>query len=295
MKLESPHGIYRIALPLHNGKHATMSGVVLDQVTSEFPQYTLNTGIWSDIKHEYKRNGGNPNDLPSLPESIGENVSFMIGIKNAKYFPEEQFRLPCGLTIYLSPFVSPDGSRGVVGGPHPEVTRINDYFHTQYSSAQASAKFSAYISNQLQIYRNGYQVNPDLLFLEPKCSKDYSQNLLMEVEDADDLVFTTLNDDNNCLNKSLYAACSACSGCSCTLVTRNRRIFEEVENAGSEISYRCVKCRECKNCRNGEKIELISTREEVEQVIIEKSVHVDLESNITEAVLPFTEDPIKKT
>ena len=43
MKLESPHGIYRIALPLHNGKYATMSGVVLDQVTSEFPQYTLNT------------------------------------------------------------------------------------------------------------------------------------------------------------------------------------------------------------------------------------------------------------
>ena len=287
MKIESPHGIYRIALPLHNGKHATMSGVVLDQVTSEFPEYTLNTDIWSDIKSEYKRQRGNPHELPRLPESVGGKVSFMVGIKNAKYFPEEQFRLPCGLTIYLSPFVSPDGSRGVVGGPHSEVTRINNYFHTQYSSAQATAKFSAYLSNQLQIFCNGYHVNPDLLFLEPKCPKDYSQSLLTEV-DVYDHIFNKTNDDDDCTNKTL------CPSTSTALVARNKRIFDEVENAGSEISYRCVGCRDCKNCRNGERIELISTKEEVEQAIIEKSVHVDLEANITEALLPFTEDPTKK-
>ena len=170
-------------MPLHNGKHDTLSGVVIDQVTSEFPKYKLNTEIFNDIKTEYRKHHGNPRDLPSLPDSVRGTVSFMIGIKNNKYFPEEQFRLPCGLTIYLSPFVSPDGSRGVVGGPHPEITRINNYFHTQYTSAQASAIFSAYLSNQLQIYRNGYQINPDLLFLEPKCSKEYSENLLTEIDE----------------------------------------------------------------------------------------------------------------
>ena len=108
-----------------------MSGVVLDQVTSEFPQYKLNTEIWTDIKAEFKKQKGNPYELPRLPATVGGKVSFMIGIKNSKYFPEEQFRLPCGLTIYLSPFVSPDGSRGVVGGPHSEITRINNYFYTQ--------------------------------------------------------------------------------------------------------------------------------------------------------------------
>ena len=261
-----------------------MSGVVLDQVTSEFPQYKLNTEIWTDIKTEYKKQRGNPYELPRLPATVGGKVSFMIGIKNSKYFPEEQFRLPCGLTIYLSPFVSPDGSRGVVGGPHSEITRINNYFHTQYSSAQSTAKFSAYLSNQLQIFRNGYQINPDILFLEPKCPKDYPLNLLTEFNDTS---------DEECMDKTLCPMTSESVEAS-ALVTRNKRIFDEVESAGSEISYRCVKCRDCKNCKNGEKIELISTREEVEQAIIEKSVHVDLKSNITEIVLPFTEDPVRK-
>ena len=158
----------------------------------------------------------------------------MIGIKNNKYFPEEQFRLPCGLTIYLSPFVSCDGSRGVVGGPHPEITRINNYFHTQYTSAQASAIFSAYLSNQLQIYRNGYQINPDLLFLEPKCSKEYSENLLTEIDEFKGIVSES-SEEMNCISKSFQTVCAGCAEISLALITRNKRIFEEVENAGSEI------------------------------------------------------------
>ena len=96
------------------------------------------------------------------------------------------------------------------------------------------------------------------------------------------------SEETNCISKTFHTACAGCTEDSLALITRNKRIFEEVENAGSEISYRCVKCRECKECRKGEKIELISTKEEVEQTLIEKSVHVDLNSNITEAVLPFT-------
>ena len=102
------------------------------------------------------------------------------------------------------------------------------------------------------------------------------------------------SEEMNCISKSFQTVCEGCTEDSLALITRNKRIFEEVENAGSEISYRCVKCRECKECRKGEKIELISTKEEVEQTLIEKSVHVDLNSNVTEAVLPFTEDPVKK-
>ncbi len=38
---------------------------------------------------------------------------------------------------------------------------------------------------------------------------------------------------------------------------------------------------------------MISTKEEVEQVALEKSVHVDLPSKSTTALLPFMEDPVK--
>ena len=32
--------------------------------------------------------------------------------------------LPSGLTVYKSVFSNPDGSRGVIGGPHPVFTAI---------------------------------------------------------------------------------------------------------------------------------------------------------------------------
>ncbi|XP_066927799.1 uncharacterized protein [Clytia hemisphaerica] len=71
------------------------------------------------------------------------------------------------------------------------------------------------------------------------------------------------------------------------------RVFEEVEAAGSEISYRCPKCRECKDCKHDSN-ETISIREEVEQTIINKSVTIDFDKSITTAHLPFTADPTKR-
>ena len=74
------------------------------------------------------------------------------------------------------------------------------------------------------------------------------------------------------------------------MVARNKQIFNKVESAGNEITYRCIKCRDYQGCKNGERIEMISTKEEVEQAIIIKSVTVDLETNTTSAFLPFVVD-----
>ena len=53
---------------------------------------------------------------------------------------------------------------------------------------------------------------------------------------------------------------------------KQQNIFNLVENAATEISYRCISCRDCKDCLNNEHIENISIREEVEQDLIDKSV-----------------------
>jgi hypothetical protein len=123
----------------------------------------------------------------------------------------------------------------------------------------------------------GVIVNPDLLFLDPKDQKDKTRELLLTVTN----------------NKKKICCCDG-SKCNCAIAFRNQRVFEEVENAGSQITFRCVKCRGCKDCRNSEKIEMISIREEAEQEIINKSVTVNLETCCSTAVLPFTEDPTKK-
>ena len=70
--------------------------------------------------------------------------------------------------------------------------------------------------------------------------------------------------------------------------------FEEVENAGSTITYRCLNCRNCKDCKNSKHQEDISIKEEVEQSIIDSSVKIDPQTKTITATLPFTSDPVMK-
>ena len=51
-------------------------------------------------------------------------------------------------------------------------------------------------------------------------------------------------------------------------------------------------CRNCKGCRDGEQIEAISIREEVEDDLVKKSIHVDPVQRVCTASLPFIHDPL---
>ena len=53
---------------------------------------------------------------------------------------------------------------------------------------------------------------------------------------------------------------------------QNSKMYEAVENAGTEVTYRCVECRNCSECKKYGQIESISIQEEVKQSIIERSV-----------------------
>ena len=77
-----------------------MSGLVIDQISSIFPNYPLKGEVQSDIQAAYKKNGGELKDLPKLPESVGGQADFMIGIKYLRYHPEKIYSLPSGLIIY---------------------------------------------------------------------------------------------------------------------------------------------------------------------------------------------------
>ena len=51
--------------------------------------------------------------------------------------------------------------------------------------------------------------------------------------------------------------CVGCSKCHCSSVYAAQRspkclkIYDELEKAGTNISYRCPDCRDCKDCRDG--------------------------------------------
>ena len=50
------------------------------------------------------------------------------------------------------------------------------------------------------------------------------------------------------------------------------KTFEDTENMGTNISYRCVDCRNCKECMKGSLMEEIRIREEYEQSLINNGV-----------------------
>ena len=254
--VQSPHGERQVSLPLANGMEAIIGGMVIDQITNEFPIYPL-TEAERDIRKEYGKSNDIKN-LPRLPPSVGGRVDIMIGVQYLRYFPTELFKLLSGLTIYLSPFFNIDGSRGVVAGPHPRFGLADSTF---YSQPQAPTTF---FSSAMQQIRNNCFSQTSI--------KTYECQVTHDIENE--------QSPHDYIN------------CACVLLARSKQTFDDSQNAGSEISYRCPKCRICQDCKSGEKIEIDSIEAEVQQDIINKSVQVDLTAKVTTATLPFIEDPV---
>ena len=100
------------------------------------------------------------------------------------------------------------------------------------------------------MYRNGYQVNPDIS--------------LLGFEESNQMIDISNNDPENCTNSSdIY-------------IIKTQKQFNQAEEAGSEIMYPCINCRACKTCKDHDQIEMTSIKEEVKQNMINQSVHVDL-------------------
>ena len=154
---KSDHGIYQIRLPLHAGKNEVLSGVCLERITHTFPEYPLDGIVRTDIENACKLVGGDVSKLPSVPKVVGGDVDIMIGGKYQRYHPEKIFSLPSGLTIYRSPFLNINGSRGVIGGPHALFNKISKF--------QGTCNQLSFLTNQYQLYRIGYQVSPNNNFL----------------------------------------------------------------------------------------------------------------------------------
>ena len=260
-KAVAAHGEYQIRLALHNGKNAVMSGVCLDKLTVTFPQYPLHGAIKDDIHSAFLTTGEEDiNDLSSFPESVGGDTDFIVGVKYNRYQPEKEFSLPSGLAVYRSPFLNIDGSRGVIGGPHAVFTEMNRNFF-------GFTSIRTYYSEQLMLYKMGYQVNPDVRFLKQSDRSQLAEQLDLNLDFGEER-------DN-----SSYVS------------TKSIKQFEVAENAGSVITHRCPDCRSCPQCRNGEKITFSSIEEELEQKIINQSVTVDLDEGKAVASLPFIRDP----
>ena len=81
------------------------------------------------------------------------------------------------------------------------------------------------------MFKNGFQINPDIPLLHTKVKKNYMHDLMVEFNEKG-----TCNDEKTDEFKQ-------------SLLVRTQKLFEKVENAGSEIYFRCSKYRSCKLCK----------------------------------------------
>ena len=89
---------------------------------------------------------------------------------------------------------------------------------------------------------------------------------------------------DNTDNRNTTAICLVCKV----------KFYNEAENAGSVIEYRCPECRGCNKCRKGDVIEKMSFKQEREQCLIEDCVTLNLKDKEVIASLPFICNPDEK-
>ena len=234
----------------------TMSGICLDRVTTEFCKFSLEN-VECDIHTACKNEGGSSllKSLPKLPSSVGGDTDILIGSKYLKIHPQQVWKAPSGLTISDSPFLNPDGTTGVVHGPHPQFNM---------SIGQGN---SAYFSSEVIAYRNAFQTCCSSPLLQEKYETAHT--------------FCSIQSQ---FSLSLAAQSSRKCG----------EIFHELDRAGTEVSYRCGECRVCPKCKKSPRIEEVSIDEELQQEVIEQCVQVDEYNQTTTHTLPFLEDPETK-
>ena len=244
---------------------------VFEKITTEFPRYELKE-VEEDIRKRAFEQSGSAlvSKLPKLPSVIdGGDVDILIGCQYLRYFPKSVHRFDTGLEILESLFTSPDGTRGVLNGPH-------EYFEKEGGNALLGTM--SYFTLEMKLL----------------CMAEKGLPLLGEKQ-------VLIASDIEPLSDELSVPCTGCPCsdtcgkfivCAAKRKPENYRRFEAVESAGSEITFRCVDCRSCKKCKMGPKVEEISLQDEYENNLIEQCVNVDIECAKTIARLPFLLDPI---
>ena len=125
---------------------AELQGLRMPQITTPFPTWHTEQAV-AALQSEWSRlsTPGRP-ALPEVPKKVGgKAVDIMFGIRYARYFPEMIFSLPCGLSIYKTIFKTPDGSLGILGGPHRSWRNAMD--HAELLTPMI------FLTNEMRAYR----------------------------------------------------------------------------------------------------------------------------------------------
>ena len=269
MKSVSEHGVYSICLPLKNGNNVIITGICMDKVTAKLPEYNLED-VEKDVQEQCSQVGGQSlvDKLPKLAGSVGGETDILLGSKYLRIHPREVWcSEDTGLSIADSFFLSEDGSTGVINGPHPLFTETEQR-HWENEGHMALS----YYSDAVIAYREAYQISTNTSPFGEKGDFEVTDNETCGLQQ--EIFFQ---------NSNLSHVVKRPPKCV--------RTFDEIDSAGTEVSFRCIQCRGCDTCKKSERVDSVSFEEEVQQHLIENNVVVDIEKGRSSASLPFVTEP----
>ena len=296
----SEYGRYIITLGSERGDYHRLTCHGMPQVTVKFPKYDLRT-----INEEVIQLPCVTSDCP-LPEFVGgTQVDLLIGNQDHTLDPVRIGVLPCGLSVFKSPFYDIFGSNICFGGPHPLFEETNRANH--FSSFKL-AHFAREISSvQAQLLTNPslYFPTPDVLesHSKSKClappPKQSLEGVISCTEAPSLLCLSTCEGVNSpppCVQRKevnapvpRYHFCDAYKAY--IPLSKLREVTDE-DDLSDTVAYRCPDCSECVTCKQSSRQSALSIQDAAEQLAIEKSVEVDTINHAVWVDLPFVVDPV---
>ena len=267
-----------------SNKAATITGLELENITGPFPLWPL-CEAYDDLTASYKQTYPNGGKLPPVRDRVGGiPVDIMIGIKYLKYFPKLLYQMPCGLSIYESMFKTGEKSYGILGGPHKAWRQANEVINL--------ANPKMFFTQAMRAFCEHERVKSLPPPVATPCMTDVVEVLLPPCE-CDLVAEVDVNDmcaREHCKEHSDSSVSTDICDKALNIRTTLKN-FQEIDELGGTVDYRCVKCRNCADCRRGELLERVSLKEEVEQSLIESCLSLNTETATLKSYLPFLVDP----
>ena len=277
--ITNPYGYETFKLKKTSGDLVSVHGLRMPEITTELPLWEL-TAAFNEVSKGYVAGGGKASNLPTCPTRLGgSSVDLMIGVEYMSCFPDLVFELPGGLRLYRSRLEGIEGHLGILGGPSDAWNIASTAAHVLgprvYFTAEAKAVHAVNISLKTQ-FKLETPCVPEHVESGPRVVR----NLCPECHCWEAAIDDIPEVGESVMYTAVFHSISA-----------ELRRFQDGENLGTTIDYRCVVCRNCNACKNGEFLEHLSLQEEKEQALIEDCVTIDRSTNTVFTKLPFIKDP----
>ena len=288
-------GEYMVAMDRDEKRAQTLQGLAVEVITGDFPKIDISAAV-AAVKMDNQRNKYLQNC--KFPKIVGGSIDALIGIQYNTCQPRLIHMMPSGLAIYettLMPHTK--NMRYVLGGPHSSfdvlLTRYPDANLLMQHFSEGIAKWKALGPVSLTQYvMSDNEVNSALKNnLAYEDMENYiglitDTSIIRENYEAQEI---TVND------LSLGLRCEDCDQEITTTCYANNeedklsqlRQLVDIQEAGLDISYRCIRCRNCTDCKNAEKVDRISLREEAELCAIRNSISLNWEEKKIICTLPL--------